>query len=609
MLTFDIAGAQIDGARDYQEDAFLITRLSDPSGERTASLVVVADGMGGHAAGNVASNMAVQTFNKHLTSNYPSETLSSVLREAALQANNSITETVRETAALKGMGCTLVAAVVEAQSLRWVSVGDSHLYLVRDREIKKQNADHSYGGFLARMAEQGKPIEPEAGFSRNMLMSALTGDEIADIDCPETPLDLRVGDRLVIASDGLDTLSHGKVLTFMDNASSARDCVDALLKAVQDAKMPRQDNTTIVVVVVGEKSSPTPKVEPAVTRLTNVASAPPPPPRVAPMPIEASDESTGPGKLIVAGVLALALMGGGGYWYWQHRSQTAPAPLPDLTVPEQPPAPTAGTPPTTPAPAVEEASVKPPAVTPEPTPTAGTGTTFRDGAGPLMVQIPPGSFLMGSPDTAAEFNERPQHAVKLSKFAIGVYEVTIAEYGRFAAATGRRMPKTGALEHTKNPVFFISWNDALNYTQWLSKNTGHDYRLPSEAQWEYAARAGTSTNYWWGRELGEGHAHCFACETGLDSRVPTKVGRFKPNPFGVYDTVGNVQEWVYDCYHDNYNGAPADGSVFEGGDCKLRVVRGGAFSSGPKGLRATARDKLRAESANDSLGFRVVRVD
>ena len=171
MLTFDIAGAQIDGARDYQEDAFLITRLSNSSGERSASLVIVADGMGGHAAGNVASNMAVQTFNKHLTSSYPSDAMSTVLREAVLQANNSITETVRETAALKGMGCTLVATIIDDTELRWVSVGDSHLYLVRDGKVLKKNADHSYGGFLARMAEQGKPIEPEAGFSRNMLMS------------------------------------------------------------------------------------------------------------------------------------------------------------------------------------------------------------------------------------------------------------------------------------------------------------------------------------------------------------------------------------------------------------------------------------------------------
>lgn len=172
------------------------------------------------------------------------------------------------------MRCTLI----EDRNLRWVSVGDSHLYVIRDKELKKANADHSYGGFLAKMAEQGKPIEPEAGFSRNMLMSALTGDEVADIDCPETPLELQAGDRILVASDGLDTLSHGKLVSYMESTNTAMDCVDALLKGVQEAKMPRQDNTTVVVIVVGEKQEAAPpKGEHAPQRLANVASAPPPP--------------------------------------------------------------------------------------------------------------------------------------------------------------------------------------------------------------------------------------------------------------------------------------------------------------------------------------------
>ena len=608
MLTFDIAGAQIDGARDYQEDAFLITRLSGTGGDQTASLVIVADGMGGHAAGNVASNMAVQTFNKHLTSQYPSDALSTVLREAVLQANNSITETVRETAALKGMGCTLVCALLEGESLRWVSVGDSHLYLIRGEELSKKNADHSYGGFLARMAEQGKPIEPEAGFSRNMLMSALTGDEIADIDCPETPLMLQPGDRVIVATDGLDTVSQGKLRSYMENTNSAKELVDALLKAVQEAKMPRQDNTTVVVIVVGEKAGPAAPKPVPIARLTNVASAPPPPPRAARIPVDTTpDTGGGAGKLITIIALLLMLAGGGGYWYWH---QTHPAPLltqeaPLVATPIPPAATLAETPPPPATPVIPV----PPTTTAVTAPITGTGKTFSEGAGPLMVKIPAGSFQMGSADSVAEFTERPQHQVTLGKFAISVYEVTIAEYARFASASGRRMPKTDNLDASKYPVFFVSWNDALAYTQWLSQNSGHDYRLPTEAQWEYAARAGTASNYWWGRNLGENNAHCIACETGLDPRAPTRIGHFKPNPYGLFDTAGNVQEWVYDCYHDNYHGAPTDGTVFEGGDCKVRVVRGGAFSSGPKGLRATSRDKLSASSGNDGVGIRVVRID
>jgi len=629
MLTFDIAGAQIDGARDYQEDAFLITRLSNSSGDRGASLIIVADGMGGHAAGNVASNMAVQTFNKHLTSHFPSEQMSSVLREAVLQANNSITETVRETAALKGMGCTLVATVIDDKDLRWVSVGDSHLYLVRDGQVLKKNADHSYGGFLARMAEAGKPIEPEAGFSRNMLMSALTGDDIADIDCPDNALELQPGDRVIIASDGLDTLSHGKLATHVEKAGTAKECVDALLKAVQDARMPRQDNTTVIVVMVGEKSefkarpvaSAKPQPTPSLLATgggTNIGAAtrPPPTPPVKPVQRETQRESGGAGKLLgVLGVLLLLGGAGGTYWYFSQQQTRLPVPP---TADGKPIEPLVNEAVLSGEPAAEDASADVPdeAATPAPAadaaPTTGTGETFADslrggGSGPKMVWLPAGTYRMGSPDTTADFAERPQHAVTLPRFAMSQYEVTIADYARFAGATGRKMPKTGNLDRASHPVFFVSWDDALAYTKWLSAQTGKSYRLPSEAEWEYGARGGTTTSFWWGRDVGAGKAHCFACDTGLDPRAPTKVGRFPANPYGLYDTAGNVEEWVYDCYHDSYDGAPSDGSVFEGGDCRNRVVRGGAFSSGPKALHSSTRNKFPAGAANDSIGFRVVR--
>ena len=157
------------------------------------------------------------------------------------------------------------------------------------------------------------------------------------------------------------------------------------------------------------------------------------------------------------------------------------------------------------------------------------------------------------------------------------------------------------------PIFFVSWNDALAYSKWLSTQTGHSYRIPTEAEWEYAARAGTTTAYWWGRSLGRDNGHCFACETGLDLRNPTRIGRFDPNPFGIFDLAGNIEEWVYDCYNKNYDDAPNDGSVFEGGDCSVRVTRGGAFSSGPKALRSGSRSKFRFDIGNDSIGIRVVR--
>lgn len=611
MLTFDIAGAQIDGARDYQEDAFLITRLSDSTGTRTASLTIVADGMGGHAAGNVASNMATQTFNKHLTSHFPAASMSAVLREAVLQANNSIAETVRETAALKGMGCTLVASVIDDTELRWVSVGDSHLYLIRDGVVHKKNADHSYGGFLNRMAEQGKPIEPEAGFSRNMLMSALTGDEIADIDCPETSVVLQAGDRVIIASDGLDTLNHGKILSSLEKCGSAKECVDALLKAVQDAKMPRQDNTTVVVALVGEKSE-----FKAARPVASTAKRPPPavaatrpPPVVRPIQQEPERRGNGAKLLAIAAGVLLVAAGGGAWWFFagqgsappvpaaEQRAAIAAGPIINEAVLQEEEAP-------------ETAEAAQPAV--EVAPTTGTGEIFTDslrggGSGPRMVWMPAGTYAMGSPDSTADFSERPQHQVSLPRFAIGQFEVTIAEYARFAGATGRKLPKTGGLDRATHPVFFVTWDDALAYVKWLSGQTGKSYRLPSEAEWEYAARGGTTGNYWWGRDIEPGKAHCFACQTALDPRQPARIGSFEANPYGLYDTAGNVEEWVHDCFHGSYEGAPDDGSVFEGGDCRLRVVRGGGYSSGPKGLRSAARNKLHQDSANDGIGFRVAR--
>jgi formylglycine-generating enzyme required for sulfatase activity len=237
---------------------------------------------------------------------------------------------------------------------------------------------------------------------------------------------------------------------------------------------------------------------------------------------------------------------------------------------------------------------------------------FRDslksgGKGPAMVNIPAGSFEMGSPNHSVEVTERPMRTVDMPAFAMGKYEVTYAEYERFARATGRKLPQSSGLDKKTNPVVFVSWDDALAYTQWLSSETGKKYRLPSEAQWEYAAIAGTDTKYWWGREVGSGRAHCFNCDTGLNPRSPTSVGRFPASPFGLHDTAGNVAEWVRDCWHANYQDAPTDGAVWEGGDCSYRIARGGSFLNTGKSIRAKSRSKWKSQRSYDSVGFRVVR--
>lgn len=626
VLSFDISGSQIDGARDYQEDAFLITHLGDADADSAGSMVIVADGMGGHAAGNVASNMAVQTFNRHLSKNFPNDNVSNVLYEAVLQANGSITATVSETAALKGMGCTLVACVLERGNLRWVSVGDSHLYLLRNGDLSKKNADHSYGGFLDRMAEAGTPVEAEAGFSRNMLMSALTGDDIAEIDCPESPLQLKRGDRVILSSDGLDTLDRQQIIDICAAQPTPKTCVDALLQAVTDAGAPRQDNTTVIVIDVIEKAEAPLEVAPAPAPRIEV-----PPPAPAPTRASARAQSRmdddAPRKggigMIAAIVLVLLAVGGGGYWYWlqnQGKTPSAAQATPEIAVEtdSEQPAKSANDVPDSEIEPAETTKPKPDAVaanptqsTPEPAPASKRGQ-FRDalrggGQGPLMTWVPAGSFTMGNPLSLTS-DERPEHSVTIKSFAIGVHEITVGDYRKFAQATGAKMPKLGPMaEQNDIPITFLSWNDALAYAKWLSQQTGKEYSLPSEAQWEYAARAGTSTPYWWGRGIGRGNAHCFACDTGLDPRQPTAVGRFKANPFGLHDTAGNAQEWVYDCFHSSYDGAPGDGGVFEGGDCSVRVLRGGGYGSGPDRLTNSARDKLRVERGNDQSGLRVVR--
>lgn len=641
QFQFDISGSQIDGARDYQEDAFLITHLSAGTNDEAGSLLIVADGMGGHAAGNVASNMAVQSFNRHLSKQYPTEQLSEALYDGVIQANGAIQATVDETAALKGMGCTLVACVLVGERLHWVSVGDSHLYLFRDDLVTKKNADHSYGGFLDRMAEAGTPMEPEAGFSRNMLMSALTGEDIADIDCPEEPLILQDGDRLILSSDGLDTLSRAQITEICASSATAKGCVDGMLQAVTDAGAPRQDNTTVVVVdVVARATTEDAEIvlEDGGIDFELDADADTVPRAVELPAVEAagrspataeSDEDKGSSKKLIAALVGVVILIGVVVTWLVTQQASEPAAqfeaVPDLTtddtaleeiaavVPEPVSTDRSVTAEKT-AEVAEEPS-PPPAVAEEQTaPVAGA--PFKDslksgGDGPLMVPIPPGDFTMGGRLPTDSPDEFPQRTVSVSGFAMSVFEISVAEFKRFAASAGVRLPRgltaIGSGEDAF-PATYISWNDALAYTKWLSKETGHEYRLPTEAQWEYAARGGVRSAYWWGREIGRNSAHCFTCDTGLDPRNATAVGRFKPNPFGLYDTAGNVQEWVYDCYHKNYEGAPTDGTVFEGGDCSVRVLRGGGFSSGPDKLRSAGRDKFRPDKGNDQTGIRVIRL-
>jgi formylglycine-generating enzyme required for sulfatase activity len=221
-----------------------------------------------------------------------------------------------------------------------------------------------------------------------------------------------------------------------------------------------------------------------------------------------------------------------------------------------------------------------------------------------MVVLPAGSFEMG----AASDYEKPVHRVSIARpFAIGRYEVTFEEWDHCVAAGGcQHRPVDRGWGRENRPAINLSWTDAKQYVRWLSEKTGQTYRLPTEAEWEYAARGGTNTTYWWGRSLGAGQANCRECGSGGSSQT-APVGSFRPNPFGLYDTAGNVAEWVEDCWNDSYRGAPQNGSAWTAGQCSLRVLRGGAFDSQARYLGSAARFRYDADVRYSANGLRVVR--
>jgi formylglycine-generating enzyme required for sulfatase activity len=231
---------------------------------------------------------------------------------------------------------------------------------------------------------------------------------------------------------------------------------------------------------------------------------------------------------------------------------------------------------------------------------------LKDGSkGPEMVWIPAGSFRMGGKYD----NEKPVHEVSVDRFAMGVYEVTFAEYDRFAKATGRKKPSDSGWGRGKRPVINVSWDDATAYTKWLSGQTGQKYRLPTEAEWEYAARAGTTTKYWWGNEIGKNSAACCECgaEWGWDAkRMTAPVDSFDANQFGIYNTVGNVWEWVRDWYDSDYyrNSPPHDPKGPSRGTS--RVFRGGAWTSYALNCRAAFRYHIEPGNSDNILGFRLL---
>jgi|SRR5579863_389745 len=280
--------------------------------------------------------------------------------------------------------------------------------------------------------------------------------------------------------------------------------------------------------------------------------------------------------------------------------------------------------------------------------TPPAGSVFRDcqRVCPQMVVLPRGSFLMGSPVTEAgrdSDEEDPQHRVTIDyDFAVGKFPVTREEYGQFVQATGQPDPAgcnihqpphwptvaglnwhhTGFIQTARHPAVCVGWQEAQAYVRWLSRKAGHEYRLLSESEWEYAARAGTTTADYWGDRQEDACLYANGVDLTMQERFSDRevvqpcrdgyvytapVGSFRPNAFGLYDMMGNVFEMLADCYEKTYRGAPTDGSPKTTATCACRSNRGGSWTSTPSGLRAAYRACDMEDTRVVDLGFRVAR--
>jgi formylglycine-generating enzyme required for sulfatase activity len=278
------------------------------------------------------------------------------------------------------------------------------------------------------------------------------------------------------------------------------------------------------------------------------------------------------------------------------------------------------------------------------------GTVFRDCAYcPELVVIPPGNFTMGSPENEAGrmSREEPQQSVAIpSAIGVGKYEVTKAQFARFVRESGhvasggcfvwngskyeqdasKDWRNPGFAQTDKDPVVCVNWNDANAYTAWLTKKTGKRYRLPTEAEWEYAARAGTQTSRPWGDNASDACRYANVADATAKRDVPgtaswtfhecndnhaytAPVGSYQPNAFGLYDMLGNAWEWTEDCWREEYTGAPSDDGDASSGDCGRRVLRGGGWVDSPAFVRYDFRFFIGSDDRDFYLGFRVARTD
>jgi formylglycine-generating enzyme required for sulfatase activity/class 3 adenylate cyclase len=295
--------------------------------------------------------------------------------------------------------------------------------------------------------------------------------------------------------------------------------------------------------------------------------------------------------------LALLVIAGGTLWYMllQQRGQVND----QASAPASPPAESAKAPaspaPAPPPPETKQATT-PPQSTPTAAPTQPTPQLASSVREPETIPLRGGSFAMGSNE---DVSERPVHQVTIKPFAIGKFPVSVQEWNACATAKACGFVSSGKDEA---PITNVSWSDARQYVAWLAETTGKPYRLPTEAEWEYAARGGTQTKYWWGDQFQADAANCKNCAA---TEQPVKVGSLKPNQFGLYDMGGSVDQWVEDCWHKTYQGAPADGSAWVEGQCPAHVLRSGSWKNDGRYVRPSNRDSYDTNVRYPTHGFRV----
>ena len=330
-------------------------------------------------------------------------------------------------------------------------------------------------------------------------------------------------------------------------------------------------------------------------------------------------------RLGLLGAGAIALVGVGGWYASNHAtekpSETAPTAQPRGVIMSEPGtsgapagAPAAASPPLSPSAATAAVSSLPTpsgtpappagvqgmAVVPTPPPAVAKPAIARVEE-PAMISISGGTFRMGSGEDASE---APIHPVTVRPFLIAKYPVTVRQWETCVAAKACLHVADGADDA---PISNVSWTDAQQFIAWLSQTSGRRYRLPSEAECEFAARGGTETRYWWGDGMKAGFADCKGCGGPRDGLQPDRVGALPPNPFGLYDIGDGVAEWIEDCWHEDYHGAPTDGSAWLAPDCRQRVLRGGSWGNGPSYVRSASRNFYDATVRYPTHGLRLAR--